>query len=166
MGFNVVFRPLSLISASIEQVLSQRIIAKYNEAKPVRGEIFSILKGLFILAILPFILFALFTPAIFSIAFGEEWTEAGQYVQILLPWLFMVLLAGPFSFIPNVFYKQRKAMIIEIIYFIMRILALIIGIVNKDLYLALILFGITGFVILSYKLFWYLALIHKYTVRE
>ncbi|MCF8332182.1 MAG: oligosaccharide flippase family protein [Bacteroidales bacterium] len=166
LGFNVVFRPLSLISASIEQVLSQRIISKYNESKPFTGEIYSILKGLFLMAILPFILFALFTPAIFSIAFGEEWTEAGRYVQILLPWLFMVLLAGPFSFIPSVFYKQRKAMLIEIIYFIMRILALIIGIVNKDLYLALLLFGITGFVILSYKLFWYLSLIHKNTVRE
>ncbi|MGM0647319.1 MAG: lipopolysaccharide biosynthesis protein [Bacteroidota bacterium] len=166
LGFNVVFRPLSLISGAVEQVISQRLIAMNNEKKPIAREAINTLKILFGIAVIPSILFGLFTPQIFSFVFSESWTEAGKYVQILMPWLFLVYLAGPFSFIPNMYYQQRKAMNIEFIYFVLRVISLIIGIVNQDLILALILFSIAGFIVLTYKLFWYFALIRKNQIRD
>ena len=161
LGFTVVFRPISLFSNAVEQVISQRIIAKNNENLPIKSEVYDFLKSLFLLGILPFTVFALFTPEIFTFLFSSNYTESGEYVQILIPWLFMVYLVSPMSFIPDMYYRQRKAMTIEMIYFILRVTALAVGIINSNIYLTLLLFSLTGFLVLGYKLIWYLLLIHK-----
>ncbi len=63
--------------------------------------------------LIPFVVLGIFAPEIFGFIFGEKWIEAGRYAQIILPWIFMVSLVMPLSFIPDLYKKQRVAMIID-----------------------------------------------------
>jgi len=158
LGFMMVNRPMNLITGSLTQVFSQRIIQKYNHGEVIIREVKMLVWRLFFLAILPFTLMAFFSPVVFSFVFGEEWLEAGKYTRILLPWLFVVFLSSPLSFLPDLLSRQKKAMWIDVIKFFMRIIALGIGLIMNDIYLALILFSGISFLLVSYNLFWYVNL--------
>jgi O-antigen/teichoic acid export membrane protein len=161
-GYTFVFRPLSLFSQSTHQVLSQKIIEDYNNQKNIFPAIKKLVWRLFRFGIVPFIIVGVYAPAIFSLVFSPVWTEAGIMIQILLPWFFMVYLTSPLSFIPELFFRQKKSMVIDIISVILRFAALYTGIYFNNLYLALSLFSLAGFLIVGYALLWYLQLARRH----
>ena len=83
----------------------------------------------------------IFAPEIFGFIFGEKWIEAGRYAQIILPWIFMVSLVMPLSFIPDLYKKQRVAMIIDGIRLIARLAGLMVGVVMENVYIGLGLYS-------------------------
>jgi O-antigen/teichoic acid export membrane protein len=157
-GYTFVFKPLSLFSQSTLQVLSQKIIEDHHNQKDVYPGLHSLAFQLFKLGIVPFTILGVFAPVIFSFIFSPEWEESGRMIQILMPWLFMVFITSPMSFIPELFFQQKKAMIIDIISVIMKFGALYTGIHFQDINLALALFSLSGFLIVTYSLIWYLKL--------
>ena len=161
LGISIAFRPLNVFSNAMEQLLSQRIIAKHNDHIPIYADIKKIVRFFILIGVVPFIVFGIFTPQIFDIVFGSKWIEAGHYVRLLLPWLFCVYLVTPLSFIPNIFYRQKKAMIINFFYFGLRLIGLIGGIASGSIYLAVALFSLAGCFIQGYNLWWYLRLVKR-----
>jgi O-antigen/teichoic acid export membrane protein len=159
LGFSLVFRPINLFASSVYQVLSQKVIEKHHHGEPVFGIVYKFITHLALFGCLPFIAILFFAQPLFGFVFGNEWREAGKYLQFLIPWLFLVLLASPLAFTPDVCFKQRKALIIDIIYFIMRIASLFTGIYLKNVYLAIVLYATTSTIIVGYTLFWYLKTI-------
>lgn len=157
-GFMMVNRPMNLLTSSFTQVFSQKIIESFNKGEKVAGKIKKFVLRLLMLAIVPFSLAALFGPGIFTFVFGENWHEAGVYMRILLPWLFMVFLSSPLSFLPDMLSRQKKAMWIDLVKFLLRILALSIGVILNNIYIALILFSGISFIMVSYSLYWYVNL--------
>lgn len=160
-GYTFVFRPLSLFSQSTLQVLSQKIIEDHHNGKYIYPGIKKLVWSFFKLGIIPFVLLGIFAPWLFSIVFSSVWTEAGTMIQILLPWLFMVYLTSPLSFVPELFFQQKKSMIIDFISIFLRFAALYIGIHYNDVYLSLILFTIVSFSVVAYSLGWYLQMARK-----
>lgn len=161
LAFSIGFRPLSLIANSFLQVLSQKVIQRHNESKPVLPLVKKTLWRSFLLAILPFILLEVFAPQLFAFIFGNEWREAGNYLRILAPWLLLVFLVSPLSFLPELFFKQKKAMIIDFVYLVLRIAALSAGVLANSVWLALLLFSLSGVGVLLFNLFWYLSLARR-----
>ncbi|MFO8067788.1 MAG: oligosaccharide flippase family protein [Bacteroidales bacterium] len=157
-GHVFVFKPLNIISNSILQVLSQKTIEDFNKGINILPNIKKMIKVLFNVGILPFIVLFFFAPEIFDFLFSSNYREAGVYLQILTPWLFMVFLTSSLSFIPEMYFRQKTAMFIDIIYFILRFLALAIGVYYSNIKLSLILFSAVNFVIISIKLIWYIKL--------
>ncbi|HSV76544.1 MAG TPA: oligosaccharide flippase family protein [Bacteroidales bacterium] len=157
-GYAFIFRPLSLFSQSLLQVLSQRIIEDYNQNKPVYPLLKNLVVKKFYLGIVPFVLLAIFAPTLFALVFPPEYVQAGEFVQILSPWLFMVYLTSPLAFLPELYSRQRKAMFIDLAYLVLRFLALSIGILAKNLFLSLGLFAAVSFAVVLFNLFWYLSL--------
>ncbi len=157
-GYALVFRPLSLLSQSILQVLSQKIIAEHNKGKNILTPLKELVNKLFWVGIGPFTLLALMAPSLFNIVFTQQYAMAGTFVQILSPWLFMVYLTSPLSFIPELFFKQKKAMIIDMVYLGLRFGALAFGIWQQNLWLSVWLFGGVSFGVVAFNLFWYLSL--------
>jgi len=139
-------------------VFSQRIIEKYNSGLEISTDVKKLVTRLLLLAAGPFVAAAFFGPSLFSFFFGKEWSQAGQFMQILLPWLLVVFVSAPLSFLPDVLSRQRKAMWLDILKFVFRVAALGIGVFEGDVYLALILFSGISFFIVSYNLFWYISL--------
>ena len=84
--------PLGIIGSSFGQVLYQR----FNSAKENNETIYIIAKNilikLFIIALPVFSLLYFVAPDLFSFIFGEKWRIAGEYTQILLPYLFLNFL--------------------------------------------------------------------------
>jgi len=112
-GLRIVQAPLSLVSNSLFNVLSQKFSEEYAKGKSLLPLFNSTLKKLLLLAIatIPFFIFA---PQIFGFIFGDKWVEAGKYIRILSPFIITSFIASPFSNIFFIFNKQSAGLIVEI----------------------------------------------------
>ncbi len=162
MGYSIVFIPLSLFSAAIEQVLYQDLSMKFNSEKELTPLMKDTAKTIIFIAIIPFLLLFAFAPFAFEFLLGGDWAVSGVYVRIILPWLFMAFLTSPLSFIPKIFGRQKKAMFIELISFVFRVAALSAGIYYNSLQTGLILYVLVSFIMVSYSLFWYFRLANNH----
>lgn len=160
-GFLMIFRPVNLVTSSFSQVFSQRIISQYNKGKKVFPDVKKLALKLFQFSIIPFLIAGIAGPAVFGLVFGEKWLIAGKYMQILLPWIFIVLLSSPLSFLPDMLKRQQTAMWLDALKFAVRIPALAIGVYFNNLYLAVVLFSFVSTVSVAYSFYWYLYLARK-----
>jgi O-antigen/teichoic acid export membrane protein len=158
LGFLMINRPMNLIVTSFTQVFSQRVIEKHNHGMIIHDDVKKLVVRLFMLAFLPFLLVGIFGIPIFTFVFGEEWYMASKFMQVMLPWLFLVFLSSPLSFLPDLLNRQKKAMWIDVLKFVLRIIALALGVMLNDIYLALIFFSGVSVLLVSYSFFWYLRL--------
>ncbi len=161
LGYAIIYRPMSLVVTAFFQVLFQNLIEKHHRQQRILPDIRKFLGRLGLIVLTPFIVFALFAPQIFGFVFGEEWIVAGKYTQLMIPWLFMVCLTMPLSFIPDIFRRQKTAMIIDAVKLVLRFGALMIGVIQKDIFLALALFSGVSALSILYSLLWYLRLVRK-----
>jgi O-antigen/teichoic acid export membrane protein len=157
-GFMIIHRPVHLVTGAFYQVIFQRFVEKSHNKEPILPEFYLFLRKAFQIMLLPFVLIGIFAPEIFGFVFGENWTEAGVYARIMLPWIFMMGLAMPLSFMPDMYQEQKKAMIIDGIRLIVRLLALIIGVAQKNIYLALVLYSGVSTLLIGVNLIWYVQL--------
>jgi O-antigen/teichoic acid export membrane protein len=108
---------------------------------------------------LPFFLIAgIFGPAIIRFVFGDNWVTSGKYMQVLLPWLFLVFISSPVSFLPDMLGQQKMAMWLDMFKLLARIMALGVGVYLNKLYLALALFSLISAGFTGFSLYWYLKL--------
>lgn len=161
-GFNFVFRPISLFSLSAMQVLSQKIIDDHHHQRHIYPSLKRLLKRLLMIIGLPMLVMATGAPTIFEVVFSGDYRMAGTILQILSPYLLLVFMTSPLSFIPELFFRQKKAMIIDMIYLVLRAAALLTGIFVGSILLSMALFAVVSALVVSYNLFWYLSLARKY----
>lgn len=164
-GYMVVYRPVNLVANSFYQVFYQRFVEKQHNELPLLPEIRIFLKRAIQVMLIPFVVVGVFAPEIFGFLFGDHLVEAGRYARIMLPWIFMVSLVMPLSFIPDIYKKQKVALTIDSVRLGLRIVALVVGVVMDSVYLGLILFsGVSAFMIL-YSLLWYIRLVKQNQIK-
>lgn len=160
-GIMIIRRPVQLVTNAFYQVMFQRFVEKGHRKEPILPELYLFIRRAIQLMLLPFILLGIFAPEIFGFVFRENWTEAGVYARFLLPWIFMMGLTMPLSFMPDMYQEQRKAMIIDGIRLILRLIGLAIGIAQNSVYLALALYSGASTLMIGVNLIWYLRLAKK-----
>jgi O-antigen/teichoic acid export membrane protein len=111
------------------------------------------------LTIGPGIILMLLIPQIIRIYLGDNWTEAGRFCQLIIPYAVGALISGSLAFVPNIFNKQLKSLIIDVVYLLMRTGALAVGIVLRNVYIAVGLYALAGVMVVSYQIFWYRKLL-------
>ena len=158
LGLFLILKPVGLVADSFSKVIAKRCIDQYQSGEIIYPDVKRTLLVLFSLGIFPFLLLMYFSPLLFSYMFGKEWINAGVYLQYLLPWVFLIYLTSPFSFIFQLFKQQKKAMMLDFLYLGLRIIALGIGVFLNNVYIALLLFSGIGFLYQVYILNWYLNL--------
>jgi len=158
-GYMILYRPVNLIASAFYQVMFQRFVEKKHDNSAIRPEVLLFLKRTTQVLLLPFAISGIFFPDIFGFIFGDKWIEAGRYAQIILPWIFMVSLVMPLSFIPDLYKKQRVAMIIDGVKLVARLGGLAVGVIMENVYLGLALYSGLSTLIIGYSLFWYLQLV-------
>ena len=158
-GYMILYRPVNLVANAFYQVMFQRFVTKTHEDRSLRPEVLLYLKRSTQVILLPFIVSGIFFPEIFAFIFGDKWMEAGRYAQILLPWIFMVCLVMPLTFIPDLYKKQRVAMIIDGVKLVARLGGLMVGVILENVYIGLALYSGLSAIIIVYNLFWYLQLV-------
>ena len=160
-GFTMIFRPMSLVTTAFSQVFSQRVITRENEGLPILPDVRRLLVKMFQFSFIPFGIVAIFAPQIFTFVFGPDWETAGTYTRILIPWLYLVFLSAPFSFLPDLFKVQGRAFVIDLVKLLVRILALVAGVYAEDVLLALLYFSAGSTVVTAWQLIWFYRLARK-----
>ncbi|MCT8342214.1 oligosaccharide flippase family protein [Photorhabdus kleinii] len=97
------------------------------------------------------ILFAIVTYftgiPIISFIFGEEWLESGKYLLCLIPHLCGQIIYSSLSIYLSIYEHQKSNLFIQTISIILRLIALLAGYLLGDIYLTLLLFSLTSFVL-------------------
>lgn len=123
LAMKVLSVPMSLIGSAFSQVYlanANNHLANntlYSYTKLVIFKIFKII-------VIPFGVLAIASPFIFGCIFGEQWSDVGLYVLAMLPWYFMQILSSPVSMSLHVIGEQKKALIIQLIGFLIRVVGL------------------------------------------
>ena len=153
LSYRVCIFPITIISQAIFQLYSREFAKRLDEASSTYNFFKKILRGLLAISIIPFLILIGYGPELFGLVFGENWTESGVYAQILAPYMLMVFLVSPFTFVPIKLEKHVKSFIIEIINSVSRLMALFIG-SQFNVETALIFYSAFGFITQLYLLIW------------
>jgi len=153
--------PMSLLGMSIGQVFFQKASEHKKNPEKLKEITFLVYKKLLYIGVFPLALIMVYGDYIFSFVFGDSWRLAGEYAQVLSPWILFVFISSPLSTLFDVLEKQKEELIFNYLIFIARVAALFVGyLIFHDAYIVIILFGITGAAMwLGYSLY-LLNLVH------
>jgi len=154
MAVKATHMPVQIIANSFGQVFSRKISEYYREGQDIHDFFKKTVLSLALFAVIPFGLIAVFGPEIFTFILGPEWEMTGVIVRYITPWIYLAFIVGPLAFIPMMLNRQRKAMIIEIIYMLLRLAGILFGIYSSDFILAVQLFTATGVIVMLYQIWW------------
>jgi O-antigen/teichoic acid export membrane protein len=155
-----------MVTTAFSQVFSQRVITRENDGQEILPDVKRLLVKMFQFSFIPFGIVAIFAPQIFKIVFGPEWETAGTYTRILIPWLYMVFLSAPFSFLPDLFKVQGKAFVFDIVKLFVRIIAMVAGVHSGDIVLTLIYFSAGSMLVTAFQLTWFYSLARKADMQK
>ena len=148
MAITLSFTPINLIVKSAHQVIfqetAQRVRQRALISLPALAALFLIL------------------PSLTSWLLGAEWHVTGRYIRYMLPWLFVTILAGPVSFLPDVFKKQKQALEFELLLLFLRLAGIAAGIATGSFILAIACYSMAGFAIITLQLLWFRQLVTNY----
>ncbi|RIK26335.1 MAG: translocase [Chloroflexi bacterium] len=158
MANRVIQLPMALIGASISQVFYQRASAVREDSAALVAVIVSTFDRLVTMMLIPALLLTLVGRELFLVVLGPAWEEAGFYVQILGLWTLIWFIASPFTVLFLTLEYQGRALLVNIIILVSRVASLILGGLNQNVVLALLLFTISGLVVYGGMLIWVMRL--------
>ena len=95
IGNRILLMPISLFTESVRRTYLQRAAELVNHGEPLKRLLFKVTGGLALAGLIIFPPVLLFGDIIFTFVLGEKWTGAGEYAQILSPFLFFMFIQGP-----------------------------------------------------------------------
>ena len=108
---------------------------------------------------LPFLVIVMiWGPELFAFVLGDVWYEAGVYARWLVPWLFLAFVVSPLSFLIDIKRKLKIFMYYNLLLFVVRFAALWLGSMYFDAEGCMIVYGISGVVMLIVQLMYLLGL--------
>jgi O-antigen/teichoic acid export membrane protein len=149
LGFRLLQMPMNFVGKSLSQVFFQRAsIANLEDNLSSLAE--NVFRILVMIGMFPILTVTIVGSDIFSVVFGQAWTEAGVYAQILSIWAFFWFISSPLSSIYVVLEKQQFGLKFNVFNFVTRISSLAIGGYLGNARIALALFAATGVLVYGY----------------
>jgi O-antigen/teichoic acid export membrane protein len=149
LGNRVLRVPMSLIGGAIGQAQYPRL-ARARDNGRLSVVIEKTASRLIAYSVFPLLVISLVGSDLFVVLFGKQWAEAGVYTQILSFWTVFWFISAPLSSVFSVMEKQEKALRINSIIFITRLISLWGGGLLKQPRLAIIFYAVTGVIIYGY----------------
>lgn len=162
MAMTLAFRPITMITASMYQVLFERVAQKVRDGQSIWMNLSKRWLQMAAITIPTMALLFIIMPWLVRILLGAGWEQTATLIRYMLPWVTCVLLIAPLAFIGDVFGKQKLFLIIEIAYLGLRIGAMIIGIWLDNFEWAIILLSVAGTFVLSFQLACYIFILRRY----
>ena len=144
LGSRMLQLPMTLIGSAIAQVFFQRASEAHNVDGNLAVVVAPLFRRLVAFGAFPMLLLTVIGQDVFSVMFGQRWSEAGVYVQILSPWMFFVFISSPLSALFSVLERQEAVLLLNTVLFTTRLVALGVGGMLGNVRLALLLFAVTG----------------------
>jgi len=89
-----ILAPFALITVAVSQVLLQLVTEKKNKGEKILSDFIRLSLLLFSIGLSSVIIIELWGPQLFSFVFGEKWSPAGVYSQILIfAYLFFIIVS-------------------------------------------------------------------------
>ena len=149
LGKRLLEQPVRLISLSVQNVYFQKAAKDYANHLNIKGSFKKTTLMLALIGIPPFLFLGLYGKPLFIFIFGKEWATAGQFVQIMSPWFFLIFITSPAHVIYEVCQKQNIKLILNIIMAVFKFSALFAGYkLSHEPYLPLILFVSVAIILL------------------
>jgi len=155
-------RPLTMISSSIYQTFFQKTCAHVNQKEPISSIYHTFITKALLIIVPCFALLYFAMPYLVTLLLGDGWAKTAQYLQFMLPWFGLIVVGASVSFIPDVFQQQGKAFAIEVVYLLLRIIAIGLGIWSHNLLITIAGYSCVGVLTIIFQLGWYRHLITKY----
>lgn len=162
LALTFTFRPITIVNADVERVLYVRANNHVAAQQPVGGELlrFFLIVNLVALPVCVMLFFV--AEPLFAWVFGSQWEGCGFYVRCLLPWCYLSFNAMMFCFVPNIFSTQRTEFFFYVALLMLRVGAMVAGIVFGDFQLAVLLYALAGAVVSAALLLWYAWQLRRY----
>ena len=150
--------PMRLLANAVAPVFYQKA-NEIHHTRPhdLKNICIKLYYRLLIFGILPFSFIAIFGDKIFEFAFGVQWGNAGTFAGVMSFYYFFRLISSPLSSVFNVLGKERLLFAFQNLFFIVRVLALGIGVyVFNDPFLTVLIFSLTSglaYILLSIMVF-------------
>lgn len=142
--------PITLISTSVLDVFKEEAARNYRKQGEAKQVYLKTLKSLSLMAIIPSILLFIFAVPLFRFVFGDEWSVAGEFAQILIPALAFRFVANPLSFMLYIAEFQRVNLFLMV---------LLLASILSSLYFSSSSHVAIGWISASYVIFYSLHLI-------
>ena len=126
LSLKVLQIPIGIIGSALGQVLYKKFSSLHNDNQPLYPYVKVVVIKLLLIALPTFGILFFIAPDLFAFVFGEKWRIAGEYSQILIPYLFMNFLISPISSIPIVLQRQKSIFLISLVGNVIYILAFIL----------------------------------------
>ena len=158
IAYRLVKLPMSLIGSSVGQVFFQKVSEVREDPVELAKVVEMVFQRLTSLGLFPAVLMTVAGRELFIVILGENWAEAGVFVQILGLWMFVWFVSSPLSTLFTVFEKQELALIVHSSILATRFISLLIGGLLNNVYIALGLFSGTGILVYGGLALWNMRL--------
>jgi len=158
LSIRVLQVPIGIIGSALGNVLYQKFSTIHNEKRKLLPYVIKIEIYLLLIAIPSFGILYYIAPELFSFMFGEKWRVAGEYTQILIPYLFMNFLVSPISNLPLILDRQKNIFYISLLGNIL-FLSIFIIFNSMEIKKVLLLLSVTQVLFYAYVMWWYYSII-------
>lgn len=155
LGTRLLERPAALVGQAVAKVFYQRSAEAHHEGR-LAGIAAAASEALAKTGLPAFLFLMVMAPQVFSLVFGQEWREAGVFVQILALWRFFVFLDAPLLSLFNVLGRQGAGFLFHSAGIVLRFIALFAGCSLGEPRVALGLYALAGGLLLPLMLLWLL----------
>ncbi len=146
LGNRVVRLPMVFVGRAVGQVFYQRAAAAFH-SDDLASVVLPVYRRLVIYSLFPMFFLTLTGKELFMTIFGETWTDAGVYTQILSVHMFFVFISSPLSALFNILEKQEVALIVNVLLLLSRYIALLLGGMTDNILYTLMLFSVSGILV-------------------
>ena len=138
--------PSVLIGSGIAEVFYQKASVDFNTVKKVKS-VEKLFLYLVQFSFVPFVVFAILSPDLFTVFLGDKWFYAGKYAQILSFQMFINFIITPILSLSKIYNKQEYAFIVQLLIFITNFCAILIGGFMKNIYVSIFIMAISSGII-------------------
>jgi len=140
LAHRVLAMPMSIVGQAVGSVFFANAAEAYREGR-LGPLVSSVHEKLAKIAMPPTLILIISGPELFSLVFGEQWRNAGEFARWMAPWLYMVFITSPLSTLFSVLEKQVQGMLFQLGLLLVRVVAIAVGAWRGELMLAVILFA-------------------------
>ncbi len=137
----VLLAPVAFVGTSILDLFKKKARDEYTShghCRKVFRNFFFILAAL---VTVPFSIIFFYGEQLFPLIFGPEWMEAGKYAKILSLIMLFRFVASPLSYTLYIAQKQKVNLLINILFCIASLAAVMVGVFTKDIVYTLLAFA-------------------------
>ena len=92
------------------------------------------------------LIISIIAPSLFEYVFGESWQKSGEYARWLGPWVFVIFVSSPLTFLTTILERQREGLIYQLLAAALSISSIFLGSKIGDFDMVIKVFAITNFI--------------------